>query len=85
MARFILFIILVSILYYLLHFLIKDVPWFRKKMDRGSESEELIQDPYCQTYIPKQSAVKKKIDGRMFYFCNQECLRNYLDKMRKNS
>jgi YHS domain-containing protein len=85
MARFILFIILASILYYVLHFLIKDVPWFRKKMNRGSEAEELVQDPYCQTYIPKQSAVRKKMDGHIFYFCNQQCLRNYLNKEKKKS
>jgi YHS domain-containing protein len=85
MARFILFTILFSILYYVLRFLVKNIFSLRKKPDRDIESEELIQDPYCQTYIPKQSAVKKKIDGQIFYFCNQECLRNYLNKMRKNS
>jgi uncharacterized protein len=53
-------------------------------MNRGSEAEELVQDPYCQTYIPKESAVRKKINGRMLHFCNQECLRNYLEKIKKN-
>jgi YHS domain-containing protein len=53
--------------------------------NRGDEPEELVQDPYCQTYIPKESALRKKIDGRMLYFCNQECLKNYLNKMKKNS
>jgi YHS domain-containing protein len=84
MARFILFIVLAAILYYVLHFLIKDMPSLRRKMDRGSEAEELVQDPYCQTYIPKESAVRKKINGRMLHFCNQECLRNYLEKIKKN-
>lgn len=85
MARFILFTILFSILYYVLRFLVKNILFFRKKPDREAEAEELVQDPYCQTYIPKQSAVRKKIDGHMFYFCNQECLRNYLNKMKENS
>ncbi len=80
MLRFILFILLILILYYVLHFLIKDMPSLRKKMSRGSEPEELVQDPSCQTYIPKRSAVKKRITGRDYYFCSQECLKRYLQK-----
>ncbi len=81
MWRFILFIISVAILYYALQLLMKNVPSFRKKMNRDNhEPEELIQDPYCQTYIPKGSAVKKRIGGRDYYFCNPECLRKYLEK-----
>ena len=83
MLRFILFILLFLILYYILHLLIKDMPSLRKKMNRGSEPEELVQDPYCQTYIPKRSAVKKKIAGRLYYFCNQECMKNYVKKIKR--
>jgi YHS domain-containing protein len=85
MARFLLFTILFFILYYVLRFLAKNILFLRKRTDREAEAEELVQDPYCQTYIPKQSAIKKKIAGHMFYFCNQECLRNYLNKEKKKS
>jgi YHS domain-containing protein len=82
MLRLILFIILVLILYYVLRFLIRDMPPLRKKMDRKSEPEELVQDPYCQTYIPKQSAVKKRIGGKDYYFCNRDCLKKYLEEKK---
>jgi YHS domain-containing protein len=81
MARLILFIVVVFILYYVLHFLIKD-PSLRKKVNRRDEPEELVQDPYCQTYVPKASAVKKRIAGKDCYFCNPECLRKYLEKSK---
>jgi uncharacterized protein len=80
MWRFILFILFVTILYYVLQFLTKNMLSLRKKTNRDHEPEELIQDPYCQTYIPKGSAVKKRINGKDYYFCNQECLRKYLEK-----
>ncbi len=80
MLRLILLILLLFILYYVLHFLIKDMPSIRKTMDRRSEPEELVQDPYCQTYIPKRSALKKRIAGRDYYFCNRDCLKRYLKK-----
>jgi YHS domain-containing protein len=80
MLRLILFILLLLILYYVLHFLIKDMLSIRKTMDRKSEPEELVQDPYCQTYIPKRSALKKRIAGKDYYFCDRECMKRYLKK-----
>jgi len=80
MFRFILFILLLLILYHVLHFLIKDMPSIRKTMDRKSEPEELVQDLCCQTYIPKRSALKKRVAGRDYYFCSRECLKRYLKR-----
>jgi YHS domain-containing protein len=56
------------------------MPLLRKRMSRETQPEELVQDPYCQTYIPKRSAVKKRIHGQDYYFCNRECLKKYLSK-----
>ena len=78
MARLIFFLLLILVLYYLLHYLIKDMPSSKKKVKGKQEPEELVQDPYCQTYIPKQSALKKKIEGQVFYFCSEKCLESYV-------
>jgi YHS domain-containing protein len=51
----------------------------RKRGVGKSEPEELVQDPYCQTYIPKKIALKKRVAGRNYYFCNKECLKRFLD------
>jgi uncharacterized protein len=83
MTRLILFIIILLLLYALLYTLMKDMPVRRKRLNREVEPEELVQDPFCQTYIPKRSAVKKKIAGRSFYFCNQECMKNYMNKINQ--
>jgi len=80
MHRVILYILLLFILYYFLSNFLRNILRQRKTMNQGPEAEELVQDPYCQTYIPKRSAVKKKIAGSMLYFCNQECLKNYLER-----
>jgi YHS domain-containing protein len=78
MSRLILLILLFLLLYTILRYLIKGVLVHRKILGRESGPEELVQDPYCQTYIPRRTAVRKRIAGRMLYFCNQECLKNYL-------
>lgn len=80
MARLILFVLLFLLLYAILRFLIKDIFVQRKKFNGKFEPEELIQDPYCQTYIPKRTAVRKRVGGRDYYFCNKECLRGFLEK-----
>jgi YHS domain-containing protein len=80
MPRLILFIFLLLLLYTILYYLIKDMVVRRKKMGRESEPEELIQDPYCKTYIRKRTAVRKRVKGRHYYFCNKECLRKFLEE-----
>jgi len=82
MPRLILFILLLLLLYTTLHYLIKDMVVRRKKLSRESELEELVQDPYCQTYIPKRTAVRKRVKGRHYYFCNKECLRKFLEEKK---
>jgi YHS domain-containing protein len=78
MARLILFIILFLIFYVILRILIKDIPSWRKKLDKETETEELVQDPCCQTYIPKRSAIRKRLSGKSYYFCKQECLKKFI-------
>ncbi|OGP53274.1 MAG: hypothetical protein A2162_04190 [Deltaproteobacteria bacterium RBG_13_52_11b] len=80
--RLILFIVFTVILYTILHFLIKGMSPNRRRANRSVEPEELVQDPCCQTYIPKRSAIKKKLEGKDYYFCNQQCLRNYLESRK---
>jgi len=82
MARFILFVLLFVLLYAILYYLLKDTVVRRKKLGRESEPEELVQDPYCQTYIPKRTAVRKRVKGRYHYFCNKKCLRNFLEEKK---
>jgi uncharacterized protein len=83
MPRLILFVFLLLLLYIILHHLTKYISVQRKKLNRESEPEELVQDPHCQTYIPKKSALKKRIGGELLYFCNQGCMENYMNKTVK--
>ncbi len=48
-----------------------------------SKGEDLVQDPFCRTYVPKSQAYVKEINGRQQYFCSSECCAKYLAE--KNS
>jgi uncharacterized protein len=82
MSRLLLSILLLFLLYTILHYLIKGVLVYRKILGRVAGPEELVQDPYCQTYIPRRTAVRKRVKGRDYYFCNKECLRKFLDEKK---
>ncbi len=37
------------------------------------KAEETVLDPVCESYIPKNKAVKITHEGKAFYFCGVEC------------
>jgi len=39
--------------------------------------KELVQDPHCLTYIPKETALRTTIGGNIHYFCSQTCLEEF--------
>ncbi|MDT8443780.1 MAG: hypothetical protein RQ722_05785 [Desulfuromonadales bacterium] len=46
----------------------------REKTSRG---EEMIQDPECGTYVPRNDAVTAQIKGTIHYFCSTDCREKY--------
>ena len=38
---------------------------------------EMVQDPVCETYIVRSSAVLKEVNGDTVYFCSQGCAQVY--------
>jgi YHS domain-containing protein len=43
----------------------------------SSEAEELVQDPVCQTFIPRKEALKVQRDGKDYFFCSEGCLKRF--------
>lgn len=80
MTRFFFLLLLFLLFYYLLRYLFRDKTSSGNKTKRENEPEELVQDPYCLTYIPKQFALKKRIEGQVRYFCSEECMKSYIKK-----
>ncbi len=51
---------------------------------KGELESEMVKDPHCKTYIPKDSAIHTSIDGRDYYFCSMECMRKFRGEMEGN-
>ena len=44
---------------------------------KNQEPDVLVQDPVCQTYIPRQEALKAEKDGKVYFFCSEGCLKRF--------
>lgn len=81
--RLLIFLGLLILLYYLVKGWISPSRSRRIERARGEREleDEMVKDPCCETYIPKDSAIRARIDGRDHYFCSKECLRKFKDQM----
>ena len=68
--------LVLAILVYILYHVVKRVLGKNKKIDRDSGRgviDEMVQDPFCKTYIPRRESLKRIIRGREYFFCSKEC------------
>lgn len=70
--RFLLLILAAYIAYRIIKGLLRPAGEIRKGPE-GGVIDEMVQDPYCKTYVPRKEAVKKIIGGQEVSFCSAEC------------
>lgn len=88
--RFIVTVVIVYLLYRVVKGLLRFPARQRDPIfHRGSASTiqggDLVQDPYCLTYIPEKDAYKMIIGGKTLFFCSQECSSKYALEHKKQS
>ena len=44
----------------------------------------MVKDEACETYIPKEEAIREVIDGKEYFFCSKDCRRKILDQVKKS-
>jgi YHS domain-containing protein len=65
-------LLIFAILAYLLYRVGKAVFRSSKEIDRGKNGEvfdEMVQDPFCKTYIPRRESVKRVMEGKEYFLC----------------
>ncbi|HUH65541.1 MAG TPA: hypothetical protein VLZ07_03825 [Syntrophales bacterium] len=45
-----------------------------------AKGEDLVEDPYCHTYVPVSQAFRASIDGHDVFFCSKECFEKYISE-----
>ncbi len=44
------------------------------------QGEDMVRDPSCNTYIPKDNALSAKAGEEVHYFCSEECRSAFKEK-----
>ncbi|MCX8159317.1 MAG: YHS domain-containing protein [Candidatus Saccharicenans sp.] len=39
----------------------------------------MVKDEVCNTYIPEDEALKENKNGRVYYFCSEDCRKKFLE------
>ncbi len=60
-------------IYLLLFLVLLYALWRFSRKEKG----ELVKDPYCGVYIPKDRAFKARIGGKTLFFCSRKCMESY--------
>ena len=76
-------LVLLFVVYLVLRVLIGFASLSGRQRRRTEESGgEMVQDPVCETYIPRSRAIEKKVSGQTVYFCSQQCMDAFEQKRR---
>lgn len=75
--RLFIFILLAYILYRIVKALFIPGKKTEIRRDSGGVVDEMVQDPFCKTYIPRREALRRRVGGREHFFCSEECARKF--------
>lgn len=42
----------------------------------------MVKDEVCNTYLPKEHAIKEIYEGKEYYFCSKECRQKFLEQKK---
>jgi len=76
-------IILYGLLIYLVYLLYR----FFKALSRIKKTQSnqkrlsgiMVKDEHCNTYLPKEDAIREVIGGKEYYFCSKECRQKFIE------
>lgn len=42
----------------------------------------MVKDEECNTYLPKEHALREVREGKEYFFCSQECRKKFLERLK---
>jgi YHS domain-containing protein len=55
----------------------------RTHRSQNRPSGVMVKDDICNTYLPKDDAIKETSEGKEYYFCSQECRKKFVESKKK--
>ncbi|MBU4329195.1 MAG: hypothetical protein KKB53_01680, partial [Acidobacteria bacterium] len=80
-------ILIFGVLFYLIFKIIQFFQNIRIAARNEKKPEQLsgimIKDETCNTYLPREDAIRELVGGKEFFFCSRECRDTFLQKTRE--
>jgi len=80
-------IIIYALIAYVIYLAIKSYQSLKKSKKApqkpNSKPGIMVKDEICNTYLPKEEAIKEIYKGKEYYFCSNECRQKFLDSKKK--
>lgn len=77
LLRFLLFLILAYIVYLFVR-IWRGLKRAGKRIPAREIRGVMVKDEVCNTYIPREEALREVRDGREHFFCSEECRKKFL-------
>ncbi len=81
MLRLLIFGLLAYLLYRVLRSLLASTLKSGRE-DSDGTIDQMVQDPSCQTYIPRRGAKRKVIKGQEYFFCSEACCKKFEEEIK---
>ena len=81
--RFLLYLLLFYVVFKVVGFFLKPTRRSGPPPSAKKESGLMVKDEVCNTYLPKDQAIKVIDQGQEHFFCSQECRTKYLESRQK--
>ncbi len=86
-------LVIIAILFYIAYRLLfgkkknkKQATWKKgQKQEDLQVSDVLVEDPVCHSLVPKQQAINLQHHGTTFYFCSEECCKQFVNEKGENT
>ena len=79
LIRIIFYGLIALIIYQLLSFFQRISRLGRSPQPPKQVSGMMVKDEICDTYLPKEDAIKEIYQGKEFFFCSKECRQKFLE------
>lgn len=75
MTRLLIILALLIVLYLILRLVVREFWGRSRKGDDPAliDRNQMLQDPVCRAYVPRESAVSARVGGQTYYFCSKNC------------
>jgi uncharacterized protein len=75
------------IFYAFLAYIVYKTIRFYQKLSQSSHPRQkskqisglMVKDSVCNTYLPKEDAIKEIVEGKEYFFCSKECRQKFLE------